>query len=325
MKRITGGRGVRSYDPLADMKDTQRVVARGGHDAWKIATQDPNLYMRLTTAMITEAPARQAEIVQNAYLHLSQARWNQTRGVYKFDETLLDSIFLTPFGELRDSVFQSLPETGIYITVDKVVNGKYLYGGFVALFEGVGVSNLVVVSVTDSGDIQYPYLYNSAVLSIYSDKPTLFSERARLSREQIEEGVDLNQLHFKPEPEDDHQYLLTLAAYLCSDEPDIRSSQEPRNKPNRHVKNTGPVRQWEVGYRFGSDFRRQLAEAEAQIYAGYKGDERNRPRVHVRRAHWHNFWTGPLKGERKLITKWVKPTIVNAEGGELPVTVWKQK
>lgn len=47
------------------------------------------------------------------------------------------------------------------------------------------------------------------------------------------------------------------------------------------------------------------------------------PAPHMRRAHYHHFWAGPLDGERKLICHWVAPTFVNAKLAEteLPTTI----
>jgi hypothetical protein len=37
--------------------------------------------------------------------------------------------------------------------------------------------------------------------------------------------------------------------------------------------------------------------------------------AHVRRAHWHAFWTGPKASteERKLILHWLPPIAVNVD------------
>ena len=38
-----------------------------------------------------------------------------------------------------------------------------------------------------------------------------------------------------------------------------------------------------------------------------------RPRAHIRRAHWHRFWTGPRDGERTPRVKWLPPIPVNVD------------
>lgn len=44
-------------------------------------------------------------------------------------------------------------------------------------------------------------------------------------------------------------------------------------------------------------------------------------RPHMRRAHWHHFWTGKKGEERKLILKWIAPSFINTELGEQPATI----
>ena len=60
----------------------------------------------------------------------------------------------------------------------------------------------------------------------------------------------------------------------------------------------------------------QRKEAEGGTHAG--------PRPHVRRAHWHSYWTGPQAQLewRKVILKWLSPILVNVEDvGDLVPTL----
>ena len=47
------------------------------------------------------------------------------------------------------------------------------------------------------------------------------------------------------------------------------------------------------------------------------------PRPHVRRAHWHGFWSGPRESDaRKLSLKWLPPIQDNLDlGDDLPAVV----
>lgn len=42
---------------------------------------------------------------------------------------------------------------------------------------------------------------------------------------------------------------------------------------------------------------------------------------HVRRGHWHGYWTGPRENPTGLEIKWIAPTVVNGSRGELAGTV----
>lgn len=58
------------------------------------------------------------------------------------------------------------------------------------------------------------------------------------------------------------------------------------------------------------DIMRNIREKEAAVVAETTDGRTVTP--HVRRAHWHRFWTGSEKsGNRKLVSKWVAPCVVN--------------
>jgi hypothetical protein len=80
---------------------------------------------------------------------------------------------------------------------------------------------------------------------------------------------------------------------------------------------------WQVGYRIGAALRRAYYAAEpapaGEGAASEKIKERSSPRPHIRRAHWHSYWTGPRKGKREAILKWLPPIPVGA--GELVPTI----
>ena len=100
-------------------------------------------------------------------------------------------------------------------------------------------------------------------------------------------------------------------AYICSLNADIRPSYAPpKGVRENRAKRRSSATWHDVGYRIGADLRayRRYARAES----GHRGGT---VRPHMRRAHWHRYWTGPMDGERRLVLKWLAPTAVN--GGEI--------
>lgn len=315
-----------NYDPVKDAKDTRRVIESKMPGYWQVIQNNPEHHANLAAVMMVKAPHLQGEIIRESHMNLCHAHWYKTKGVYTFDPTLKKALLSTSFDEIQDTVFRYLPEACVYIAVNEEVDGKYMYGGFVFSRSRENATDLIVLSVRDSGDSDHPYFYDTVATPILHNRPLKFLERAELAKSQMDEvrKSELGGKYFKSRLRPMHERLLILASYLCSVDPDIRNPKEPRNKPNRHVKNTGSVRQWEVGYRFGATFRKQLAEAE-QANTRHNGDDRNRPRVHVRRAHWHSYWTGPKGTEQKRVVKWLPPVIVNGTSDDLPATIWKQQ
>jgi hypothetical protein len=62
-----------------------------------------------------------------------------------------------------------------------------------------------------------------------------------------------------------------------------------------------------TGVRLALDAARGLWRAE-----GMAGGSGVAP--HVRRAHWHVYWTGPRDGERVAKVRWLSPILVGFDG-----------
>lgn len=128
--------------------------------------------------------------------------------------------------------------------------------------------------------------------------------------------------------------LMSITLYLCSTAADIvgrDGRNRPEGRPVMRFKASKTPRVpeakepvvWEVAYRIGATLR-----AAAPGWAKKdQGGTHAAPRPHVRRAHWHGFWTGPKakvgearETDRKLVLKWLHPILVNAgEGDVIPV------
>ena len=103
--------------------------------------------------------------------------------------------------------------------------------------------------------------------------------------------------------------------YLCSTESDIPNEPIARSKDS--YGNPRHIRTWDVGIRIGRALRRyKTAVAE------HEHGTHDSPRPHIRRAHWHHFWTGPREGKRKLVIKRLSPIPVNFDAADdLPTVV----
>lgn len=120
--------------------------------------------------------------------------------------------------------------------------------------------------------------------------------------------------------------LVSLLLYICSTNGEIGDGQQtpkkPRSKKTKKGQRMFPphkVATWDVGVRMGAALRK-AKEATSKGPAENSGEkEHSSPRPHVRRAHWHGYWTGPRDGERKFILKWLSPILVG--DGDIPVTI----
>jgi hypothetical protein len=93
-----------------------------------------------------------------------------------------------------------------------------------------------------------------------------------------------------------------LVLYLCTDDVDVSDPDRPGAQPRQAMEPRASETVWEVGYRIGTALRAARAGAAERHGGSHAG-----PAPHLRRAHYHSYWTGPLDGPRELILKWLAP------------------
>ena len=110
------------------------------------------------------------------------------------------------------------------------------------------------------------------------------------------------------------EFVENIVAYICCRNAEIETIYKPRSEgPTRRRESSAT---WhEVGFRIGSELR-----AYERMKSERGPHKSGTVRPHMRRAHWHHFWTGPRDGERKLVLKWVPPTMVAVKNGEIGAT-----
>lgn len=317
------------YDPDKDAKGTRReYAAQNGEHIWVRAVREPSDFFH-DLMRRADAAAHPGNLYREVSVSLAHAQWSRTRGVYVFDADLARAVDDTPLEGLTDAAFLRLPEWCVFVRVEREVAGFELVGGFVTtvpLKSGlVGVVSVPVTRVPPGYGGKGPWLYWSNIFSVRPEQPLTFRERDAITKRRGNSfHMSVSGQHIAPDDPSSllAQALLTRAAYLCAEEPDVRCSGEPRARPQR-VKNNGPVREWTVGERFGAAYRRAIAQHAA---AGHRGADRSRARPHVRRAHWHTYVTGPRDGERERVLRWLPPMFVNADaaGADVPTTIWRQ-
>ena len=107
-------------------------------------------------------------------------------------------------------------------------------------------------------------------------------------------------------------FAIQLMLYLIAQNADI-SDDQPYRKPRRVIQDRfKEVHSYSVGVRIGATIR-SLPTLRNAGGGGCAGDgvEGSPKRPHARRGHWHNYWTGPRSGERKLVLRWVAPMFIH--------------
>ncbi len=242
------------------------------------------------------------------------AAWRPTQGIYRIDPDLLDAVWTTPVrGDLPVEVLHLLPEWCVYVEVGREVAGRPLHGFFAHLEHDANDGHAELRLLLDFDGALVPLaLHLVGTLDAAID--AMLAE-VRRNAPGVDSPPDLARAAAETaEP------LVSVVLYLCSQAADVRDGKGTGRAPARPERTKvkggsrtfppGQATTWEVGYRIGAALR------AARAWKGGGGEEqedRRGPVGHVRRAHWHTYWTGPKDRAQKPVLKWLPPIPVNVD------------
>ncbi len=253
------------------------------------------------------------------------AAWRVTQGVYRFDPEVFESVIHTPVrGDIPHEVFFNLPEWCVYIETPGLTHIGLPMHGFYAYLEYDANDNRrelrLVMDLHVEEEKGVPFLVQMPIhlgdWSLEESIKKAYEEAARHGGEEV-----------KPEPmakiiQSEFEAPISLLLYLCSANGEIGDDDKRPIKPRSVKTKKGPrlfppdkPRMWDVGVRMGAEIRRYQRTESA-----YMDGHHASPRTHIRRAHWHGFWTGPRAEEQKYVLRWISPVVVNP-GEDIPVTI----
>jgi hypothetical protein len=257
--------------------------------------------------------------------------WRMTQGIYRIDPAVYSALIETPLtGDIPADVLLRLPEWCIYVETP---------GLQVCRRDGDGVTELTGVfarmDVEPNGQrnlvltLDMPAAEGLEAQSI----PLIGQLDAALENamgiwESVDKGV-IESIKSYVMP------ILNLLLYICASAGDIQGKRgQPGNPTPKHTRRGGVklfaadgLRTWDVGVRMGAALR---AAYRAEQTGGGSG-QREGPRGHIRRAHWHGFRSGPRKtvdgaeipvDKRRFDLYWLPHIAVNLDDvGGLPATI----
>lgn len=261
------------------------------------------------------------------------APWRLSKEVYVIDEDLKDLLFEQD-GELDvpDEVLLQLPYPCFYVELPNTYyRADKIHGFFVTLEYDVnnGDKELKPVFLTDDGNI-FSY-------SIHIGAKTIEESVDMLDKQALENtngDKELKRLALKAMQDSAEtkiflKQILQVILYILAQNAEITPSSEQSfiTKRGKTVKDKySEIRKWDVGIRVGAAIRQQKAKEQSREKE-YKESEHQSPRPHMRRGHWHHFWTGPKAQpeERKLILKWLSPMAIASNPEDMPITFHEVK
>lgn len=223
--------------------------------------------------------------------------WSKSKEIYEFDKNFAEELMQTEVDSIPYQALQHLPHNSFAISVS---DDEYL----------------IVHKGYDSNHITSDYLvWLHAYVSKNETKALGLALDERFSKVE-----DLKRITDKPSHVESVIKDLNLILYLCAEKPDIDPNPEQKTVTRRteKVRNVyREIRKWDVGYRFGSILRKQKPASSSSTNNATGSHSAKRP--HIRRAHWHKFWTGP-KDNQTMILKWLHPMIIHPDEDRPAVT-----
>jgi hypothetical protein len=281
-------------------------------------------------------PERLGDIAALAVL----AAWRPTQGVYRFDPTVAEAIRDTPItGEIPTEILHRLPEWCVYI---ETPGTEYLGAsspGFFALLEcdaKDGREELrLSIDTRDSLSTAMPIYLNRGGLAEGIEAAQVEAARQAGLYEAFAPDDAASLTAIMSIPPDmiaaEMTPRINLLLYLCCTNAEMLDRKTGRLRPTKPLpqKTKDGMRMfaaqkpvaWDIGYRLGAAIR-HAQEVEPRR----PGDGTHAsPRPHIRRAHWHSFWTGAkakvgqMPADRKLLLKWLPPMPVNIDAEAQPI------
>lgn len=244
--------------------------------------------------------------------------WRQNKIIYAFDSDLAESL-AAQADDVQDSdilpaeLLMHLPYPCIYIKAPGLLentDGFWAWMDFDTNREGPEFRIQWVAEYFGASFAQVLHIIPGGTLQ------DCFIDTVQTTLEHLHEPVDVSK------PAESSRIILRalqLVLYILSENADIEDApadvRASRTRPNDNVRHivqdkASEVQAKNVGVRIGAAFRRSFSQVRAHEPSGGAGGTK---RPHMRRGHWHHYWTGPKSGERALILKWTAPTSINAD------------
>jgi hypothetical protein len=275
------------------------------------------------------------EVVIEGSILAALAAWRVSQGVYQIDTTVYQALIDTPLtGDIPCEVLYRLPQWCVYLeTPGMQFDGFPLHGTFAHLEYNPHHPDrpeLRLVLDHDHPDKRFKiasiFLGNwslreavdRSLRPLTSEMSSIYADGGQNMRDSV---MALSIPVLEP--------IVSVLLYLCSlsaDYGDVASRpsnpQPKKTKDGLRLFPPNAPTKWLVAVRMGAALRGATSGAanDQQNETVAKNHSSSRP--HVRRAHWHGFWTGTRNGERHFDVRWLPPIPVNVvDFAELPTVL----
>jgi hypothetical protein len=322
------------------------VTKQTFHNIKTCFNNNENYLDRLTTMVVTDKFIKMAtsldkdkfaghevsydawdEMIRGATYNITfMYNWNLFKQVYKFDNDTFELLKnSTDIDKIPvDILKNNLPYPAFFI--DNIFKSKYsdidYRGCFVSLLEVESRWELGCFFIENNKYSNYHYCF----VPLYFDNVTL--EESMSKRDAL---FDVNSDNDETKLALDlTKQVLKEIIYICSINKEVETvkvqvaNNDKKNKKSKKKPIT--VSQNYVGYKMGNTIRQNK---KSYVYVDEDGNRITKSKSnntkkspHLRMAHYHHFWTGPMNEpeKRKLILKFIPPLYINSNKEEINQT-----
>lgn len=288
-------------------------------------------------ADIEQLPANEIRLANHtAPIVAALAPWRLDKQVFVLDAEM-ERLLCEDTGdiEIPTEILMQLPYLCFYVDVNTLIHNQKRVTGFFVHFEDDPINKdreLRILLLFEDGDVE--------ALPIHIDEDTVYDSLIHTMKEAEKVlrniGSDIR-FRYDNDFTNIEQFktavkCLQMILYICAQNADIQQDPEQKtiSKTSKTVRDKySEIKKWDVGFRIGGAFRqyrqqRPTDKTDVDDHEALNNPKTHAsPRPHMRRAHWHHFWTGKLSepAKRKLVLKWLCPIAVGLQDEVNPVVV----
>lgn len=238
------------------------------------------------------------------------SQWRKSKQVFRMDRALYDDLIETEDYDIPMTALH-LPYPCIYIDVSSGLLGDDVDGCFV-------LHDVLDEEPQPSTFFSFTFISKQAVLQ-YSNIFITSLDSAGKTVRQVYDEYFLGSIV----SEEMYRNIFLILTYLSADNCDVieNENQKQHYHPGQSIKDAvREIRQWDVGVRYAQTKRTAATHHDTGIIHNVAFKQR----PHVRKAHWHLYWTGPGRTIPKV--NWIAPCLINAnEKTQLPIVIHTSK
>lgn len=262
-------------------------------------------------------------------IHTAEAvrDWQRSRVVYRVHPALCESLLATDSSApIPCEIFRQLPHPNPFVVFPEPIaitvanpavplaRQPEIVGMLVTGYDAAGL-----LCGTDSDSLARLNIALASRLQYVGQDVTYEEQQVQISvsgtrtvAEMAERQRSLSIIPMDPsENLNGFNLAVGLLLYLCSDDRDARPANDRRTPRKKRRGDGRSAHVVDVGFDVGPRlFATPKGRNDANSPEGKVTDSSAR-RAHLRRAHWHTYWTGP-RTEPVAKLKWLHPVLVNA-------------